>query len=59
MDPEGPIFEIEKGDVLDSTKGEYSNVNTIVAEKSQGETDRVFLHSLFEYPTLPADVSKQ
>ncbi|OPY24036.1 MAG: Acetyl-CoA decarbonylase/synthase complex subunit beta 1 [Methanobacterium sp. PtaU1.Bin097] len=50
MDPEGPIFEIEKGDVLDSTKGEYSNVNTIVAEKSQGETDRVFLHSLFEYP---------
>lgn len=50
MDPEGPIFEIDKGDVLDSTKGEYSNVNIIVAEKSQGETDRVFLHSLFEYP---------
>jgi acetyl-CoA decarbonylase/synthase complex subunit beta len=50
MDPEGPIFEVEKGEVLDAVKGEYSNVNAVVAEKSQGMTDRVFLHSVFEYP---------
>jgi len=28
IDPEGPIFEIEKGEVLDAEKGEYVNVNT-------------------------------
>ncbi len=50
MDPEGPIFEITKGEVLDDVKGEYSDVNTMVSEKSQGMTDRVYLHSVFEYP---------
>ena len=50
MDPEGPIFEVEKGEVLDDIKGEYSNVNAVVSEKSQGMTERVYLHSVFEYP---------
>jgi len=50
MDPEGPVFEIEKGEVIDSEKGEYYGVNTTVSEKSQGTTERVYLHSLFEYP---------
>ncbi|HTX61355.1 MAG TPA: CO dehydrogenase/CO-methylating acetyl-CoA synthase complex subunit beta, partial [Methanobacterium sp.] len=50
MDPEGPIFELERGEVIDSEKGEYSNVNATVSEKSQGTTERVYLHSLFEYP---------
>lgn len=50
MDPEGPIFEITKGEVLDDVKGEYSDVNTMISEKSQGMTDRVYLHSVFEYP---------
>ncbi len=50
MDPEGPIFEVEKGDILDDVKGEYTNVNSVVTEKSQGTVERVFLHSVFEYP---------
>lgn len=50
MDPDGPIFEVEKGEVLDEIKGEYTNVNTMVAEKSQGTFDRVYLHSVFGYP---------
>lgn len=50
IDPEGPIFEIEKGEVLDAEKGEYSNVNAAIAEKSQGTTDRVYIHSVFGYP---------
>jgi acetyl-CoA decarbonylase/synthase complex subunit beta len=50
MDPDGPIFEVEKGEVLDDVKGEYSNVNAVMAEKSQGMTERVYLHSVFEYP---------
>lgn len=50
MDPDGSIFEIEKGEVLDEIKGEYTNVNETIAQKTQGETDRVYLHSVFEYP---------
>jgi acetyl-CoA decarbonylase/synthase complex subunit beta len=50
MDPEGPIFEVTKGEVLDAEKGEYSDVNTMIAERSQGVTERVYLHSVFEYP---------
>ncbi len=50
MDPDGPIFEVSKGEVLDAEKGEYSDVNVMVSDRSQGMTDRVFLHSVFEYP---------
>jgi acetyl-CoA decarbonylase/synthase complex subunit beta len=50
MDPDGPIFEIEKGEVLDEIKGEYVNVNTIMADRSQGTVERVYLHSVFGYP---------
>ncbi len=50
MDPDGPIFEVTKGEVLDNIKGEYSDVNVMISEKSQGVTDRVYLHSVFEYP---------
>ncbi len=50
MDPEGPIFEVTKGEVLDAEKGEYSDVNAMVSERSQGITERVYLHSVFEYP---------
>ncbi len=50
MDPDGPIFEIDKGEVLDEIRGEYANVNTVMADKSQGTVDRVYLHSVFGYP---------
>ncbi|KZX10393.1 CO dehydrogenase/CO-methylating acetyl-CoA synthase complex subunit beta [Methanobrevibacter filiformis] len=50
MDPDGAIFEIEKGEVIDEEKGEYINVNNMISQKTQGETERVFLHSVFEYP---------
>jgi len=50
MDPDGSIFEIDKGEILDDVKGEYSNVNEVIAQKTQGETDKVYLHSVFGYP---------
>ena len=50
IDPEGPIFAIPKGELLDPTKGEYSGVNAIEAEKSLGNYDRVYLYSAFEHP---------
>lgn len=50
MDPDGPIFEVTKGKVLDAEKGEYSDVNAMISDRSQGLTNRVYLHSVFEYP---------
>jgi acetyl-CoA decarbonylase/synthase complex subunit beta len=50
IDPEGPIFAIPKGELLDPIKGEYSGVNAVEAEKSLGNYDRVYLYSAFEHP---------
>jgi acetyl-CoA decarbonylase/synthase, CODH/ACS complex subunit beta len=50
IDPEGPIFAIPKGEVIDAVKGEYSGANAIEAERSLGNYDRVYLYSAFEHP---------
>ena len=50
IDPKGPIFEIEKGDVIDAEKGEFSGVNNTVKQKSLGEVTRVRLYTTFGYP---------
>lgn len=50
MDPNGPIFEVEKGEVIDPIKGEYPNVDNVMVENSQGTIEKVYLHSIFEYP---------
>ena len=50
VDPEGPQFAIEKGEVLDELSGEYSSVNEKAAALSGGEYSRIKLHSFFEFP---------
>jgi acetyl-CoA decarbonylase/synthase complex subunit beta len=50
VDPKGPNFPIPKGELLDEIKGEYSGINEITKEKSLGEVDKVYLHSIFDYP---------
>lgn len=50
LDPEGPIFEVQKGDLLDPVRGEYSGLDQVVAERSLGEYNQVYLHSAFEHP---------
>jgi len=50
IDPEGPIFAIPKGELMDPVRGEYSGVNAVEAEKSLGNYDRVYLYSAFEHP---------
>jgi len=50
VDPKGPIFAVEKGEVIDLEKGEYSGINEMTVERSNGEVERVYLHSLFDYP---------
>ncbi len=50
IDPNGPIFEIPKGELLDEEKGEYSGPNEVTHERSRGTVERIFLHSIFDYP---------
>ena len=50
IDPEGPIFAIPKGELIDPVKGEYTGANKVEAERSLGTYDRVYLYSAFEHP---------
>jgi acetyl-CoA decarbonylase/synthase complex subunit beta len=50
IDPEGPIFAIPKGELVDPVKGEYAGVNKMEAERSLGTYDRIYLYSAFEHP---------
>jgi acetyl-CoA decarbonylase/synthase complex subunit beta len=50
VDPKGPVFAIEKGELLEPTKGEFSGVNEAVKKKSLGEITRVWLYTGFGYP---------
>ncbi|MBC7129625.1 CO dehydrogenase/CO-methylating acetyl-CoA synthase complex subunit beta [Candidatus Bathyarchaeota archaeon] len=50
IDPKGPVFEIEKGELLDPEKGEYSGVNETVKKRTMGEIERVWLYTAFGYP---------
>ena len=50
IDPEGPIFAIPKGELVDPIKGEYTGANQVEYERSLGTYDRVYLYSAFEHP---------
>ena len=50
VDPKGPVYEIDKGELLEAEKGEYSGVNDAVKKKSLGEISRVWLYTGFGYP---------
>ena len=50
IDPKGAIFPIEKGECLDSVKGEYTGVNESAKKRSLGEVSRIYLYSAFTCP---------
>jgi len=50
IDPKGPVFPIDKGDLLDPVKGEFSGVNEVAKKKTLGEITRVWLYTAFGYP---------
>ncbi|MCQ6254068.1 CO dehydrogenase/CO-methylating acetyl-CoA synthase complex subunit beta [Methanocaldococcus sp.] len=50
IDPNGPIFEVPKGELIDEKLGVYSGVNEVVKEKSQGAIEEVSLHSALVNP---------
>ncbi|MBD3351212.1 MAG: CO dehydrogenase/CO-methylating acetyl-CoA synthase complex subunit beta [Candidatus Lokiarchaeota archaeon] len=50
VDPKGPIFQIEKGELKNEKAGEYTGINDMIKNASLGEIDRVFLYSGLENP---------
>lgn len=50
VDPKGPVFRIERGDLLDPEKGEFSGVDAAAKEKTLGEITKVWLYTAFGYP---------
>lgn len=50
VEPNSRYRIIEKGECLDPMRGEYSGVNKSVAELTEGRVNRIFLHSIFDYP---------
>ena len=50
IDPKGPVFAIERGELIDQTKGEYVGVNEAVKKKSLGEVTKVSLYTAFGHP---------
>ncbi len=50
VDPKGPMFRIDRGNLLDAEKGEWSGVNAAVKEKSIGAVSRVMLYTAFGHP---------
>ena len=50
VDPDGPNFAIQKGEVLDEKVGEYAGVNEAVKKYTNGANDRFFMYSMFGHP---------
>jgi acetyl-CoA decarbonylase/synthase complex subunit beta len=50
VDPKGPVFAIQKGELLDKEKGEFSGINEVIKQKTLGAVDRVWMYTGFGYP---------
>jgi CO dehydrogenase/CO-methylating acetyl-CoA synthase complex beta subunit len=48
--PSGANQPVEKGGAVDALRGEFAGVNRFVKKTSHGETDRVSLYSIIDYP---------
>ncbi len=50
VDPKGPVFAINKGEMLDAEKGEFSGINESIKQKTLGAVDKVWMYTGFGYP---------
>src|SRR3990170_2112140 len=50
IDPKGPVFAIERGELVNAEKGEYAGVNEAVKKKTLGEVNQVWLYTAFDHP---------
>jgi acetyl-CoA decarbonylase/synthase, CODH/ACS complex subunit beta len=50
IDPKGPVFAIDPGQLVNSEKGEFSGVNEMAKSRSMGEVNKVWLYTAFDHP---------
>ena len=50
IDPKGPVFAVERGELINAEKGEFSGVNEAVKKKTLGEVTKVWLYTAFDHP---------
>lgn len=50
IDPKGPVFAIERGELINAEKGEYAGVNEVVKKKTLGDVEQVWLYTAFDHP---------
>ena len=50
VDPKGPVFAVERGELVNAEKGEFSGVNEAVKKKTLGEVTKVWLYTAFDHP---------
>jgi len=50
VDPKGPVFAIERGELVNAEKGEFSGVNEAVKKRTLGEVNQVWLYTAFDHP---------
>lgn len=51
IDPDGYIFEVDRGEAIDPIAGRYAGVDRMIYERSDHRTKIVHLHSAIKYPT--------
>lgn len=50
IDPKGPVFAIDRGELINAEKGEFSGVNEMAKKRSMGEVTKVWLYTAFDHP---------
>jgi acetyl-CoA decarbonylase/synthase complex subunit beta len=50
IDPKGPVFAIERGNLINAEKGEFSGVNEMAKKRTMGEVNQVWLYTAFDHP---------
>src|SRR3990170_5038339 len=50
VDPKGPVFAIERGELVNAEKGEFTGVNEAVKKRTLGEVSKVWLYTAFDHP---------
>jgi len=50
IDPKGPVFAIDKGELVNAEKGEYTGINEVAKKRTMGEINQVWLYTAFDHP---------
>jgi acetyl-CoA decarbonylase/synthase complex subunit beta len=50
IDPKGPVFAIDRGQLINAEKGEFTGVDEVAKKRTMGEVTQVWLYTAFDHP---------